>query len=88
LMFLDCQMPGMDGFDATEKIRQDQAISGSYVPIIAMTANAMGGDRQKCLQVGMDDFMAKPFTAEQLAAVVRHWVGRGTPPTFDAPVVD
>ena len=54
LMFLDCQMPGMDGFEATEKIRGYQFDTGSYVPIVAMTANALSGDREKCISVGME----------------------------------
>ena len=79
IMFLDCQMPGMDGFEATERIRANQAKSGAFIPIVAMTANAMGGDREKCLAVGMDDFLAKPVTEEQLGAMVRHWMGRASP---------
>jgi CheY-like chemotaxis protein len=79
IMFLDCQMPGMDGFEATERIRQSQSTTGAYVPIIAMTANAMGGDREKCLSVGMDDFLAKPVTEEQLGSMVQHWLGRASP---------
>jgi len=78
VMFVDCEMPGMDGFEATQRIRADQEKSGDYVPIVAMTANAMEGDRERCLAVGMDDFLAKPVTAEQLGAMVRHWLGRAT----------
>lgn len=78
LMFLDCQMPGMDGFEATEKIRIHQSEVGSYVPIVAMTANALSGDREKCISVGMDDFLAKPVSEEQLGSMVRHWVGRAS----------
>ena len=80
LMFIDCQMPGMDGFEATERIREYQRGCGSYVPIVALTANAMGGDRERCLACGMDDYLAKPVTAERLEAVVRHWKGRASPP--------
>ena len=76
---MDIQMPGMDGVQATERIRQSQAKSGAYVPIVAMTANAMGGEREKCLSVGMDDFLAKPVTEEQLGVMVRHWLGRASP---------
>jgi signal transduction histidine kinase/DNA-binding response OmpR family regulator len=66
VILMDCQMPGMDGFQATEEIRSMEAASGkSPVPIIAATANALKGDRERCLQAGMNDYLTKPFTAEQ-----------------------
>jgi signal transduction histidine kinase/CheY-like chemotaxis protein len=70
LVFIDIQMPEMDGFRATELIRQKQRESGISAPIIAMTAHAMTGDREKCLAAGMDDYIAKPISRDELAAVV------------------
>ncbi len=90
MVFLDCQMPEMDGFQAAREIRkleairqgQDRMDSGSHslrphaarrVPIIAMTGNAMHGDRERCLQAGMDDYVPKPISSEALAAVFERW---------------
>jgi CheY-like chemotaxis protein len=76
LVFMDCQMPNMDGFEATGRIRALTS-AASAVPIVALTAHAMAGDREKCLQAGMSDYLAKPLDAAELAAVVdRH---RGSP---------
>jgi two-component system sensor histidine kinase/response regulator len=72
-IFMDCQMPEMDGFAATVAIRQREAETGTHVPIIAMTANAMQGDRERCLDAGMDDYVSKPVKAEDLAAMLRKW---------------
>jgi len=76
LVFMDCQMPEMDGFGATREIRRrEQSASPARrrTPIIAMTANAMQGDRDVCLQAGMDDYVSKPVTSEVLAAVFERW---------------
>ncbi len=75
LVLMDVQMPGMDGLAATRAIR---ALPGqrSRVPIVAMTANALHGDREACLAAGMDDFMPKPVQREQLLATVGSWIGR------------
>ena len=80
LVFMDCQMPEMDGFEATRVIRkQEESLRQgggrqSHLPIIAMTANAMQEDRDRCLAVGMDDFLSKPVTSKSLAAVLNRWI--------------
>lgn len=66
-ILMDVTMPLMDGLDATEKIREIEALSGGHVPIIAMTANVMPGDRERCLAAGMDAFLSKPFRKADLA---------------------
>lgn len=66
LILMDIQMPVMDGFLATKKIREIETSSNSYTPIIAITANAMAGDREACLAVGMDDYISKPFQVDVL----------------------
>jgi PAS domain S-box-containing protein len=79
-VFMDGQMPGMDGYEATRRIRERETRGGRRVPIIAMTASAMKGDREKCLDAGMDDYVTKPVTPEKLEAVLRKWVGAATAP--------
>jgi two-component system, sensor histidine kinase and response regulator len=69
LIFMDCQMPVLDGFEATEKIRA----AGLHVPIIAMTANAMKGDEDRCLAAGMDDYLSKPVSPDALTELFARW---------------
>ena len=75
LIFMDCQMPIMDGYEASRTIRQLTEPKKAEVPIIAMTANAMKGDRERCLEAGMDDYIAKPVDAQDLYALVEKWLG-------------
>lgn len=70
LVLMDCQMPKMDGFEATRAIRGHESANGRRVPIVALTANALEGDREKCLESGMDEYMSKPFTSEEIQEVL------------------
>ena len=78
VILMDCQMPELDGYGATARIREGELASTGHVPIVALTANAGPGDRQRCLQAGMDEYLAKPFRAWQLAAVLQK-VGTAAP---------
>jgi signal transduction histidine kinase/CheY-like chemotaxis protein len=73
LVFMDVQMPVMDGFEATLKIREYERTAGGHVPIVAMTAHAMKGDRERCLESGMDDYLTKPFDTAALRAVLERF---------------
>ncbi len=71
LILMDCQMPVMDGFEASREIRR---LTLPQPAIVAVTANALVGERERCLRAGMDDYLSKPFQAEQLVAVVLKWI--------------
>ena len=73
LVFMDCQMPEMDGFEACREIR-NRDFEGARIPIIAITANAMKGDRERCLAAGMDDYVSKPFKQDDLKNVLEKWI--------------
>lgn len=73
VVFMDVQMPVMDGFEATNEIRQYETPLGLKTPIVAMTANAMSGDMERCLSAGMDDYLAKPVKPRELLAVLDKW---------------
>ena len=74
LVLMDCQMPLLDGFEATRRIRDAERGSGRHLPVVAMTANAAEGDRERCLGAGMDDYLPKPIAREALAALLRHYL--------------
>jgi len=73
LIFMDVQMPEMDGFDATREIRKDQEGMNANTPIIALTANAMKGDREQCLNAGMNDYLAKPLNPDEVFQTIEHY---------------
>ena len=73
VILMDCQMPELDGFAATKAIRANETKSNRRVPIIALTANAMPEDRQRCLDAGMDDYLSKPFSAKTLEQTLQRW---------------
>jgi CheY-like chemotaxis protein len=77
LVFMDCHMPVLDGFQATRRLRDMERVSGKHIPVIAMTANALAGDRERCLEAGMDDYIAKPMSIAVLSAVLSRWTDRG-----------
>ncbi|MEQ1739618.1 MAG: response regulator [Methyloglobulus sp.] len=85
LVFMDCMMPIMDGYQATGEIRRQQnAGELEHFPIIALTANAIEGDREKCLLAGMDDYLSKPFKSESLLQTIKTWVKSPVLTTIDS----
>jgi len=83
LIFMDVQMPEMDGFEATAHIRSAEEKNGGHIPIVAMTAHAIVGDRERCLKAGMDDYVSKPIHAESLAKVIGGLFSIGKPASED-----
>jgi len=76
---MDCQMPEMDGFEATAEIRKLEN-EKTHVPIVALTANAMSGDRNRCLEAGMDDYLSKPIDLHRLGEILRRWTEAAAKP--------
>ena len=77
LVLMDCQMPEMDGYAATRAIRAREAALGGTIPrlpIVALTANTMAGDRERCLAAGMDDYLGKPYSQDQLQSILQRWL--------------
>lgn len=102
LILMDCQMPEMDGYEATRQIREAEAVRSDvqgtnafddlsrrpvHVPIIAVTANAMQGDREKCLQSGMDDYLSKPIRPEELSNVLAKWLPKAGALSPPVPII-
>ena len=78
IVFMDCHMPVMDGYDATRAIRRDEQLRGQHTPIVALTADSLASDRERCMSAGMDDFLTKPVSSAQLSATIERWTGRHT----------
>jgi signal transduction histidine kinase/DNA-binding response OmpR family regulator len=74
LVLMDCQMPELDGYAATARIKADSALQS--IPVIALTASAIAGEREKCLSAGMDDYLTKPVSIAELSRTLSHWLGR------------
>ena len=75
LVFMDCQMPNIDGFAATRTIRDDERTTGAHIPIVAVTANAFKEDRDACLAAGMDDYLSKPVRINDFHTMIERWIG-------------
>ena len=91
LVLMDCQMPELDGYQATEMLREKEQQTGEHIPVIALTANAMVGDREKCLKAGMDDYLSKPINPEKLLSLMKKWVevneDTDSNPAVDEPII-
>jgi len=85
LVLMDCQMPVLDGYEATRRIRRLADEQMRSVPVVAVTAHAMKGDREKCLEAGMNDYLSKPFQQSDLLAVLTRWLNKGMRPGQAAP---
>lgn len=83
LILMDCYMPDRNGYEATREIRVLEAKTGGHVPILAMTANAMVGDREKCLEAGMDDYVSKPINIKQLKEMMGQWIAFERPDALE-----
>jgi CheY-like chemotaxis protein len=80
LVLMDCEMPEMDGYEATRRIRDPQTgVRDPQIPVIAFTADAVSGDREKCVEAGMNDYLAKPVDPRRLGEMLEKWIVRGEP---------
>nr|WP_255428221.1 PAS domain-containing protein [Ramlibacter cellulosilyticus] len=84
LILMDCQMPEMDGYEATRRLRE----AGITAPIVAMTANAIKGDRERCIEAGMNDYLTKPMDLKTLRAMLARWIGAQPSRLADLPLFD
>jgi len=84
LVFMDCMMPLMDGYDATRAIRST-AVAGHRLPVVALTAKNLDGDRERCLAAGMDDYLTKPIEPARVRAAIERWTRRSLPREVTAP---
>lgn len=92
IILMDCQMPEMDGFETTirikEKVKKQQDHFNKDVPIIALTANALQGDREKCIDVGMDDYISKPYNTKKISQVLTKWLNKKSGDIIEAEIID
>lgn len=80
LVLMDIQMPRMDGLEATAAIRESEKLTGGHIPVVAMTANALVGDREKCIVAGMDAYVTKPIRTSELFAAIETLLGEKPKP--------
>lgn len=86
LILMDCQMPEMDGYEATRRVRLLEAETKKNLPIVALTANALRGDREKCLEAGMNDYLTKPLNVELLETTLKKWILKSTVVSKEVPM--
>lgn len=79
VILMDWKLPGIDGLDCTKRIRELERNRGYHTPIVAITGRAMDGDKVKCLGAGMDDYMSKPFSAEEFRQMLNRWIPDSNP---------
>ena len=75
IILMDIRMPDLDGLEATKTIRSLGSVNGRQIPIVAVTAQAMDGDKERCIWAGMSDYLSKPFTREELEKTIFRWIG-------------
>jgi CheY-like chemotaxis protein len=84
IIFMDCSMPVLDGYQATAALRESERSGTRHIPIVALTANAMAEDRARCLAAGMDDHISKPVLIDDIRNALRRWAGTGNDSEGDA----